>query len=264
MLAKALITVAFVALLVFVLLPRLERRMVFFPTRAWDVDPGLAAPAEPVRFFSQDGIELSGLWMPAEAPRGVLVYAHGNAGNLSHRIPTAMAWREHLKVSILLFDYRGYGRSQGSPSEEGIFLDTLAAFHEAQRLGQLAPILLGRSLGTVPVIRVAAQEEARGLILDSPLASAAAMARRVLPLPGIGYLATFRLDNLTQIEKVTCPLLVMHGEFDEVVPLEQGRQVYEAAPDPKTFILLKGMGHNDDRMSPELMQQVAAFLEGLK
>lgn len=263
MLLKLLLTLLVVALAAIILLPRIERRLVFFPTAGWDVDPATAAPAHELEFQTRDGVTISGLWLPALEPAGVLVYAHGNGGNLSHRIPTAAVWRDELRLSILLFDYRGYGRSQGTPSEEGIFLDTLAAYHEARRRGRQVPIMLGRSLGTVPAIRVAAREEVRGLILDSPLASAVAMATRVIPIPGIHYLSSYRLDNVNRIQEVTCPLLVMHGEFDRVVPLEQGRRVFDAARTSKTFILLEGMGHNDERAGPELLQQLKGFMQDL-
>ncbi len=251
------------AVVLWFLLGRLEQAAVFQPTRPWDIDPAVAPPAQPLEFSSADGVLLSGLWMPAPESRGVLVYAHGNAGNLSHRIFTADAWRHRLGLSILLFDYRGYGRSEGRPSEEGIFEDTLAAFREGQRLGGEAPLLLGRSLGSVPAIRVAAQESPRALILDSPLASAAAMAHRVLPLPGIGYLPSMRLDNLSEIPKVQCPLLVLHSPQDQVVPVEQGRQVFDAATArTKSFILLAGEGHNGERTSEEVLNRIEKFLFG--
>ncbi len=260
---KFLLFLLAVAILLWLAAPWLERRLVFHPTRTWDLDPALAQPAEPVTFRSSDGVSLSGLWMPATAPLGVLLYAHGNAGNLSHRIPTAHVWRDRLRLSILLFDYRGYGRSEGSPSEEGIFLDTVAAFEEAKRLGGDNPILLGRSLGTVPVTRLAAREEVRGLILDSPMTNARDMARHVLPLPGIGYLASFRLDNLEEIAAVRCPLLILHGEYDRVVPLQQGRRVFEAAATPKRFLLLEGDGHNDDRTRAGVIEVFAEFVSKL-
>ena len=111
-----------VALLVFwLLLPRIERRTVFVPSRKWDLDPrDLGLEARELTFEATDGIRLSGLWLESSEPLGVVVYAHGNAGNLSHRIPTAEVWRRQLGLSVLLFDYRGYGRSQGVPDESGI------------------------------------------------------------------------------------------------------------------------------------------------
>ncbi|MFQ5741340.1 MAG: alpha/beta hydrolase, partial [Acidobacteriota bacterium] len=134
----------------------LGSRIVFYPTRVWEVAPGWAGPgSQELNFSTEDGLVLSGLWLPGREGRGVLVYCHGNAGNLSHRIPTAVAWRDRFGCSIFLFDYRGYGRSQGTPSEKGIFLDTQAAFREAQRLAGEVPILFGRSLGTWPAIRLA-------------------------------------------------------------------------------------------------------------
>ena len=254
-----------VALLVFWLfLPRIERRMVFVPSREWDLDPReFGLDARELTFEAADGTRLSGLWLESPEPLGVVVYAHGNAGNLSHRIPTAEVWRRELGLSVLLFDYRGYGRSQGVPGESGIRQDTLAAYGEALRLGGEIPLVAGRSLGTVPAIQVAAEREVRGLLLDSPMASAARMAPRVLPLPGIRHLVSIQLDNVGNIGRVQCPVLILHGELDRLIPIEQGREVYNAAHQA-TFLPLAGVGHNEPRTTPEILNHFRNFVGGLE
>ena len=260
------ITIA-VAVAVFVLWlfrPRIERRMVFFPSRQWDLDPAeFGLEARELTFEAADGTRLSGLWLESPEPLGVVVYAHGNAGNLSHRIPTAEVWRRQLGLSVLLFDYRGYGRSQGVPDENGIRQDTLAAYDQALRLGGEIPLVAGRSLGTVPAIQVAAEREVRGLLLDSPMASAARMAPRVFPLPGIRHLISIQLDNVGNIGRVQCPVLILHGELDRIIPIEQGREVHNAAREA-TFLPLADVGHNEPRTTPEILDHFRKFVAGLE
>ncbi len=260
---KTLLFFLTIVLALWLLVRLLESRMVFFPTQRWDFQADRFAPAEELLFPSGDGLSLSAVWLPAESPRGVILYCHGNAGNLSHRLPTASLWRRELGFSVLLFDYRGYGRSQGRPSEEGIVQDTVAAFDQAVRLGGQPVVIYGRSLGTVPATRAAGQRPAAGLILDSPLTSAKDMASRVLPLPGIGYLSSFELNNLESIRRVTCPVMVIHGEWDETIPLQQGRRVFEQAPHPKEFLLLEGGRHNDERSNPRILGRFREFLESV-
>ena len=142
------IAIAVALLVLWLLQSRIERRMVFVPSREWDADPWeLGLEARELTFAAADETRLSGLWFESSEPQGVVVFAHGNAGNLSHRIPMAEVWRRELKLSVLLFDYRGYGRSQGVPDESGMLQDTLAAYDEAVRLGGEIPLVAGRSLG---------------------------------------------------------------------------------------------------------------------
>ncbi len=247
---------------VVLLVRRFEGNLVFFPSRPWDVSLASFRAAEEIQFQSADNLTLSAVWFESTPSRAILLYCHGNAGNLSHRIPTADYWRREFQISVLLFDYRGYGRSDGKPSEEGIFQDTLAAFQEARRRGKEQPLIVyGRILGTVPAIRLAGTETLAGLVLDSTLASAREMARRMLPLPGIGLLTSFKLDNLQAIRKLKAPLLVFHGEKDSIVPLEQGQRVFAAAPEPKRLHILKGQGHNDSRIGEGFLNAFREFLE---
>ncbi len=261
---KSMLRIAIALLVLWLLQSRIERRMVFVPSREWDADPWeLGLEARELTFAAADETRLSGLWFESSEPQGVVVFAHGNAGNLSHRIPMAEVWRRELKLSVLLFDYRGYGRSQGVPDESGMLQDTLAAYDEAVRLGGEIPLVAGRSLGTVPAIHVAVEREVRGLLLDSPMASAARMARKVLPIPGIGRLVSIQLDNVGRIGRVRCPVLILHGELDRIIPIEQGREVHNAAREA-TFVALAGLGHNEPRTTPEILNHFRNFVAGLE
>jgi hypothetical protein len=260
---RIVIAIAVAVIVLWMFRPLIERRLVFFPSREWDLDPvEFGLEARELTFQAADGTRLSGLWLEAPQALGVVVYAHGNAGNLSHRIPMAEVWRRKLQLSVLLFDYRGYGRSQGVPDEKGILQDALAAYDQALRLGGEIPLVAGRSLGTVPAIQVAAQREVRGLLLDSPMASAARMAPRVLPLPGIRHLISVQLDNVGNIGRVGCPVLILHGELDRIIPIEQGKEVYNAAAEA-TFVVLDGVGHNEPRTTPEILNHFRNFVAGL-
>ena len=258
------IAIAVALIVLWLFRARIERRLVFVPSREWAVDPWeLGLEARELTFAAADGTRLSGLWLESSEPQGVVVYAHGNAGNLSHRIPTAEVWRRELGLSVLLFDYRGYGRSQGVPDENGILQDALAAYDEAVRLGREIPLVAGRSLGTVAAIHVAAKRKVRGLLLDSPMASAARMAPRILPLPGIRHLVSIQLDNVGRIGSVRCPVLILHGELDHIIPIEQGREVHKAAREA-TFVVLADLGHNEPRTTPEILNHFRNFVASLE
>lgn len=245
------------------LLRWLEHRLTFVPSKEWAQPLTVVPNTEEVTFTAEDGTRLSGAWFPHPTPAGAIVFCHGNAGNLVDRIHLAAAWRQALGYSVFLFDYRGYGKSDGSPSEAGLLLDTRAAYHQVRQLSGVTPILAGRSLGTVPATLLASEVAPPALILDSPLASASAMARKILPIPGIHWFVTFQLNNVENITRIDCPLIILHGDADEVVPFDHGRLVFDAAPDPKQFIPLLGMGHNDDRSDARTIRALRLFLASL-
>jgi len=251
--AIVLIFVAF--LILAVLLRFLERSFVFFPLRypagVWD--PALlGVQAEEVWFEASDGARLHGWYIeaqgqePASGPP-VLLWAHGNAGNLTHRAPHAGALSRQ-GLSVFLFDYRGYGRSEGRPSEEGLYRDSEAAYAyltEGRGIPPQRLILLGVSLGCAPAVRLATREEHAGTILVSPFTSAKVMARRMFFGLPIGFLTASEFPVATWVTQRSRPLLVIHGDADTVVPYKLGREVFEVAAEPKQFLALPGAGHNN-------------------
>jgi fermentation-respiration switch protein FrsA (DUF1100 family) len=220
-------------------------------------------PARGLEFHSADGVGLSGIWFPADGRNGVVLYCHGNAGNLSHRGEVVEVWRDQLNFSVFLFDYRGYGQSEGSPTEEGIYLDTVAAYQQVRKLSDQLPIVVGRSLGTVVATRLAGSYPVRALLLDSPLASASAMASHMFGIPGLGLLIRHRLDNVRMIRKMDRPLLILHGERDSLVPMSQAREVFTSARGKKEFLVLAGQGHNEPRDQPEVVSKLRDFVDRL-
>ncbi|HLE45020.1 MAG TPA: alpha/beta hydrolase [Methylomirabilota bacterium] len=221
-----------------------ERSLIYYPTRRLEATPAEVGLAfEDVRVTAEDGVGLHGWYVPG--PRAVtLLWCHGNAGNISHRLENLRLMRERLGVGVLLFDYRGYGLSEGTPSETGTYLDARAVRGWLARRAPGAPVVyFGRSLGAAVAARLAAEDPPAALILETPFTSVRAMANATLP--GVGYLFRTRYDTLGLISRIRVPLLILHGDADEVVPFHHGRAVFEAAREPKRFVRIPGARHND-------------------
>lgn len=228
---------------------RMEAGFIFFPSAILEQTPRhVGLDFEDVFFATRDDVRLNGWFIPHREARSTLVWFHGNAGNISHRVENIKLLHDKVKVNIFIFDYRGYGRSEGSISEEGTYLDGEAALDIVQtRFGAAAKntILFGRSLGAAVAAEMANRFESQGLILESPFVSIREMARVVFPFLPIGPLLRTRYDVREKVKKIKTPLLVMHGDHDEVVPIMQGKMVFDAAPEPKKFFTIAGAAHND-------------------
>ncbi len=245
-----------------------EKHLIYFPSRAHDATPaGLGLPHEEVELRAEDGVRLHGWFLPVKGSRHTLLVCHGNGGNVSHRLDRVLLMQAHLKVDTLLFDYRGYGQSEGSPDEEGTYRDARAAYRWLIGRG-VEPgrvVLFGESLGSAVALQLATEVEARALVLESPFASIPAMARAVYPFLPLWPFVRTRYDNVAKVAQVRMPLLVLHGDRDEVVPFAQGRRVFDAAPEPKKFFAIPAAGHNDTYVvGGELYwRALRDFLEGL-
>jgi fermentation-respiration switch protein FrsA (DUF1100 family) len=240
-----------------------EHYQVYHPSRAMDASGAeLGRPFEEVSFQSLDGVELNGWFYPAtpHSPRahlGILV-CHGNAGNISHRLELYQTLLE-TGVSVFAFDYRGYGRSQGRPSEEGTYLDALAAHAWLRRKGQAAPniILFGESLGGGVASELCLREETGGLILQSTYTSIPDIGAELFPWLPVRWLSTIQYDTRGKLPRVKVPVLVMHGRHDELIGFHHGERNFAAANEPKLFWEIKG-GHNDS------LADRARFAEGVE
>jgi len=236
---------------------------IFFPEKEWDQLPASYSLAyEDVALSAEDGTALSGWYIPSlkegcfadssnQAKRLTVLFCHGNGGNISHRMEK-MRMLEELGCNIFIFDYRGYGKSKGRPSEKGLYRDAHAAFAYLVKEKSIAPqeiIVYGESLGGAVAVEIAAGEKVAGLILEGTFTSIEDMARRIYPfLPR--SLIVNKFDVASKINSVRCPVLIMHSEDDEVVPAEMGRSLYEKASGPKRFLSLKG-GHNESVASSQ-------------
>jgi hypothetical protein len=230
-----------------------ERRFIYFPSReplaGWQ-PPGAAS--EECAFRAADGTRLHGWWHPGQgagdpSPRPVLLWCHGNAGNITHR-------EHNLRLvaarglAALLFDYRGYGRSEGRPSEHGLYADAEGAYDYLVHERRVEPeriVCFGRSLGAAVALHLALTRPAAGLVMESPFRSAPAMARAKVPFLPVWLLMRTRFGNEARVRDLAVPLLVIHGDGDRLIPIEHGRALFEAAPEPKGFYVIEGAGHND-------------------
>ena len=228
---------------------RPEDRLIFHPSPEIVRTPGDAGLAFQDHFFTTtDGIRLNGWFIPHRQAIATLVWFHGNAGNISHRVENIKLLHDKVGINIFIFDYRGYGRSEGDVSEEGTYRDGAAALEfvtKQLRVDTKNLILFGRSLGAAVAAETASRFESRALILETPFASIREMAKAVFPALPIGPFLQTRYNVLEKVQKVGVPLLVLHGDRDEIVPYEQGKKVFEAAREPKSFYTIRGANHND-------------------
>jgi fermentation-respiration switch protein FrsA (DUF1100 family) len=224
---------------------RWEAGLIYHPTPQLHTDPSsVGLPYRDVAFTAADGVRLHGWLIPGRV-KTTLLYSHGNAGNIADRVSIARLLHDQLGVGVFMYDYRGFGKSEGAPTETGLVQDAHAAREAALRGGVDAENLayLGRSLGAAVTVELALAHPARAVVLESPFASVRAMANTVLP--GVGYVFRTRWDSLTRIRGLRSPLLVVHSDADEVVPYAQGQAVFAAAPQPKMFFTIHGRRHYD-------------------
>ena len=248
---------------------QLERRFVFFPTREVAATPAdFGVEFEDVHFTTSDGLRLNGWYVPGR-DETVWLWFHGNGGDLGHRAEEMALFHHQVGASVFIFDYRGYGKSEGQPSEQGTYRDARAALEYLQgrpdASGKRA-VYFGRSLGAAVAVELAVEHPPAGLVLVSPFTSLRDMAKLSHPiLPLAAWAAGDRYDSAARIGKIHRPVLIIHGEHDEIVPVQQGEALFRTANDPKTFRLLPGAGHNDTFHAggPVYWKQLKEFLDTL-
>jgi fermentation-respiration switch protein FrsA (DUF1100 family) len=199
-----------------------------------------------VQFVASDGTPLTGWWIPANRPRGTVVYCHGNSGNMGSNAHLAPEFFKR-GFNLLLWDYRGYGQSGGRPSEKGFYDDARAAFDAAEAMSDRLPILVyGISLGGAVAVQLATDRPAAALIVEGAFTTAADIARRWYPSVPLDRLLSVSFDSASKVATLEgMPKLFGHSLRDEVIPFQSGRILYTSAAAPKTFVLLAG-GHNDN------------------
>ena len=225
----------------------MQPTFLYRPTPDILYTPGeLGMDFEEVLFTTEDGLELFGWYIPSEGAELTLLFCHGNGGNITHRLDSINIFRE-LGLNCFIFDYRGYGNSEGKPTEEGTYLDAKAAYkwlRENKKVAAHNIIIFGRSLGASIAARLAGQVESRGLIIESGFTSYADMGKKIYPYMPVRWFAAFNYNTLEYIEKVHCPVLVVHSQTDELVPFQFGLELYENANEPKRLLEITG-SHND-------------------
>lgn len=226
----------------------LERHFIYFPERRLAATPAdLGLEFEDLRFRAADGTRLHGWLVPGEGDRALL-WLHGNAGNIGDRVPLLGELHRQLRLPVLILDYRGYGASEGTPSEPGLYLDAEAALDALARHLRVSAervVLLGQSLGAAVAVELASRHPPSSLILESPFTSVRDMARYHYPGLPLWPLLRARFDALSRIASVSAPTLVIHGQDDEIAPAAMSQRLLAAAPGPKRLLLIPGAGHND-------------------
>jgi fermentation-respiration switch protein FrsA (DUF1100 family) len=269
---KLLLFAALSALGLFLAARYLERHSIYFPTRDHAADLPRDIPHAEVVFYAEDGVKLHGWYVPSASEAAgnagfTALYLHGNAGNMTHRVPKVVLLRE-LGLSVFIVDYRGYGKSEGAPSERGLAHDARAAYAELLRRGTRPErlILYGESLGAAVAAQLAAEKPVAGFVSENAFTSIRDMARTHYPwVPP--FLIRTRFDAASRLGSVTCPKLFFHTRDDEIVPFTLGERLYQAAARPKTFVALAG-SHNGaffeslGRVGDSLKAFLAALEEG--
>jgi fermentation-respiration switch protein FrsA (DUF1100 family) len=259
--------VALVAYLVIILVMMwLEESLIFVPfsTAADDWHPS-GLQVEDAWFEAADGVRIHGWHVPHEHPRAVVLFAHGNAGNVTHRADVLRALHDRVGVSVLAFDYRGYGRSGGKPTGQGILADARAARTWLARRENIPAeqiVLMGESIGGAVAVDLAA-DGARGLIVENSFASLPEVAAYHFPWLPVRLFMRTRLNSAARIRNYHGPLLQSHGDCDTIVPLASAERLFAAANEPKKFILIPGGDHNDAH-GPQYYEQICQFVQSLK
>ncbi|MBI4178659.1 alpha/beta hydrolase [bacterium] len=226
-----------------------ERRLIFFPIREVNQTPAdVGISFEWRRFLSYDGNQLTGWWVRHPEPIATILFFHGNAGNIGDRLQNLALLRQR-GFSVFIFDYRGYGESEGKPSEEGLKMDADAAYEELTVQLGVPPeeiVFFGRSLGAVLAAHTARGRPIRGIILEGCFPSAREMAEIIFaPIRVPHPFISVDLNTIAYLKLRRCPLLVIHGTLDDVIPYRLGQDLFSRAEHPKSFYAVEGGSHND-------------------
>lgn len=247
-----------------------QRRLIYLPFADVPSPAALGlSRVETVAIPTMDGLTLAGWFLasPRPGPRAAILVCNGNGGNRAMRAELGAALRA-LGPSVLLFDYRGYGENAGTPSEAGLTADAAAARAWLAARPEVDParlVLFGESLGAAVAIASAVAQPPAALILRSPFTSLVDAAKAHYPFLPVGWLLRDRYPSLERIGQLHCPLLVLAGDADQIIPVAQSRRLFEAAPEPKRIRILEGLDHNDAPLSsgPVLIEEVRAFIAGV-
>ena len=251
-----------IALMVF------EEKLIYFPEKypkgAYDQARSIPNLRD-CWVTTEDGVKLHAWFAPAESAQATLLLSHGNGGNISYRY-LLMRSLQRRRFNVLMYDYRGYGRSEGTPTENGIYTDGRAFFDyllTQPEVDQRKIVLWGTSLGGAVATDLATHRPAAGLILESTFTSGQDVARILYPLLPVAPFMHSKFNTLEKIKTLHLPLLIMHGDLDEILPVGLGRQLFAAANDPKEFYEIPGARHNDTFFvgGDEYFDRVAHFVQ---
>ena len=223
-----------------------QDKLVYFPERQIEATPkAIGLTYEPVTLQTEDGLQLSAWFVPVEPARGVLLFCHGNGVNISHLLDSIRIFHR-LGLSALVFDYRGYGQSEGAPSEEGTYRDAEAAWRYLVEQRQIEPnriIIYGHSLGGSVASWLGRQHPSGAVVIDSSFTSVADVGAAVYRFLPVRLLSRFQYNTRENLQRVRSPVLIIHSREDEIIPYSHGLALFRSAPEPKAFLEITG-GHN--------------------
>jgi len=240
--------IAYAAINIFVYF--MQSSLIYYPNiagRGLVATPkNIGLPYENVELMTKDNIKLHGWFIANPNARGTILFFHGNAGNISHRLASIEIFHR-LQLNVFIIDYRGYGQSAGNPTEKGTYKDAQAAWNyliDTRGINNKQIIIFGRSLGAAIASWLASKHTAGALIIESGFSSVPAMGQRLYPFLPIRWLANFQYNTKQHVKNISYPVLVAHSRQDDIIPYDEGREIYMAATQPKVFLEMRG-GHND-------------------
>jgi len=223
-----------------------QEQLIFypdFPGRQISSTPkSIGLSYQNVSFVTEDNVQLHGWYIPHPQEKAVALFCHGNAGNISHRLQSIQTMHE-LGLSVFIFDYRGYGQSEGKISESGTYQDAQAAWKYLTHIRhyQAEEILVwGRSLGAAIAANLAATQQAKAVIIESSFTSVPDLAAQLYPLLPVRWISRYQYDVMKSVKNIHRPILIVHSREDEIIPFKHGKQLFEAANEPKMFLEISG------------------------
>ncbi len=245
---KILLNLVFLLIAFKVLFIFLEQKSLYYPYKEIAETPGnLGITFEEVNFKTADGQLLNGWFIPVKNAKATILYCHGNAGNISHRLHKVKFF-QGMGVNFFIFDYRGYGKSSGKPTEKGLYKDARAAYDyliSRNDVDKNKIVVYGKSLGGPIAADLCINRLSRALILEGSFASVALRAQQLYPFLPMKFLITQKYDTVAKVKNLRIPKLIAHGRQDEVISFHHGEILFAAAAEPKQFLPFDG-GHNDD------------------
>jgi uncharacterized protein len=239
-----------------------QHRLVYVPFSDLDSDPSRIGLSYREVFLDVPGGKIHAWFIPAEEERGVVLFCHGNAGNISHRLQS-IEMLHFLGMSIMIFDYQGYGKSSGKPSEKNTYQDAETAWNylvDHRGIAQEKIFIFGRSLGGAVAADLASRTRPAGVILESTFTSARDIASDLFFFLPVRLLSRFDYDTLKKLNQISSPLKIIHSPDDEIIPFAHGQRLYQAAPEPKYFTEIHG-GHNTGYLDSreQYLEELDAF-----
>jgi len=242
----------------------MQSSMIFYPNMPGrnlvSTPEDIGLPYQDVEFFTEDNIKLHGWFIPNKKAKATLLFFHGNAGNISHRLDSIAIFHD-LELNVFIIDYRGYGQSEGKITEKGTYRDAEAAWNyltQTQGLSAKPIIIFGRSLGASIASWLAQKHTPAALIIESGFTSVPSMGQRFYPFLPVRWLTHFQYDTQKYVKNASCPVMVAHSKNDEIIPYDEGREIFAAAAEPKQFLEMSG-GHNDG-----FIVSGTAYIKGLE